>query len=183
MEPWKRNGSPEVTKIGWRYITRKLFTDPAGKAQEYYTMSKPGTISIATIALTSTHTVVIAEQFRPGPEKIFEELPGGGHDKGEEIEAAARRELHEETGYIADSMEYLGKMYKDAYSNGEWHYFLARDCVRDGEQHTDDGEFIAVKEISISQLFDNARRGRMTDTEAVFLAYEKLKEIQNETAN
>lgn len=183
MNEWPRVGEPEETKVGWRWLTRKVFIDPTGVEREYYTMAKIGTICIATIALTADNTVIVAEQFRPGPEKIFEELPGGGHDAGEEIEVAARRELHEETGYTAGSMEHLGKIYKDAYSNGEWHYFLARGCIKDGEQHTDDGEFISVKEISIEQLFENARNSRMTDTEAVFLAYEKLREIQNETTN
>lgn len=184
METWPRKIEPEEMKVGWRWLARKLFTDPSGKEREYYTMARLSTVCIATVALTPENTVIVAEQFRPGPEKIFEELPGGGHDKGEEIEAAARRELHEETGYVPDSMEYLGKIYKDAYSNGEWHYFLARGCTKDGEQHTDDGEFINVKEISIEQLFENAKNAHMTDTEAVFLAYETLKEIQNsETTN
>ena len=183
MEVWQRTSEPEVQKVGWRWLTRKEFVDPEGVKREYYTMAKIGTICIATIALTAENNVIVAEQFRPGPELIFEELPGGGHDEGEEIEEAARRELHEETGYAAGSMEYLGKVYKDAYSNSTWHYFLARGCARDGEQHTDDGEFINVKEISIAQLFDNARTGKMTDPEAVFLAYEQLKEAQHETTN
>ncbi len=185
MQTWQRVNEPETTKIGWRYLVRKEFIDPAGKKQEYYTVSQLDDICIATIALTSQNRVIIAEQFRPGPERIFEEIPGGGHDEGEDIEEAARRELHEETGFVAESMEYLGKVYKDAYSNSTWHYFLARGCVKDSEQHTDDGEFIAVKEISVEQLFDNARSGKMTDPEAVFLAYEKLKELEgrHETTN
>ena len=178
MKPWPHTIEPEQTKIGWRWLVRKVFTDPAGSEQEYYTMERLGTIHVATIALTVDNTVLVAEQFRPGPEKIFEELPGGGHDSGEEPEAAARRELHEETGYTPGSMEHLGVIYKDGYSNAETHYFLARDCVKDAEQHTDDGEFINVKEISIKQLLDNAYGARMSDVGWVFLAYDKLRELE-----
>lgn len=178
MKEWPRTSEPEEIKIGWRRLVRKVFLDPAGVEQEYYTKDSLDSISIATIALTPDNKVIVAEQFRPGPELIFEELPGGGHDKGETHEEAARRELHEETGYAAGTMTYLGKVHKDAYTNTTWHYFLATDCVTDGKQHTDDGEFINIKEISISQLFANARAGMMSDVDAVFLAYDTLKELE-----
>jgi ADP-ribose pyrophosphatase len=178
METWSRKDNPEEIKVGWRHLVRKVFSDPNGMEREYYTKERIGSIAIATIALTSQNRVIVAEQFRPGPEEVLEELPGGGHEPGESLELAARRELHEETGYAPGQMEYLGKVYKDAYTNTAWHFFLARDCVKDGDQHTDDGEFINVKEISIAQLFENARNAKMTDTDAVFLAYEKLKELE-----
>lgn len=181
MEAWKHTKPAEEIKVGWRTLVRKTFEDPEGKEQEYVTLAKIGSICIATIALTPHNTVIVAEQFRPGPEKMMQELPGGGHEAGEALDGAARRELHEETGYVAGSMKHLGAVYKDAYSNSVWHFFLARDCVADSEQHTDDGEYVTVKEISITELFANARNGRMTDTEAVLLAYDKLKTIEEET--
>ncbi len=178
MEPWPRAAEPEEIKVGWRRLVRKVFTDPEGREQEYYTKESIGTVCIATIALTPENNVVVAEQFRPGPEKILEELPGRGAEAGENIELAAARELHEETGYRVGTIRHLGAVYKDAYSNVESHYFLARDCVKDGGQHTDDGEYINVKEIAIAKLFENARTLMMTDTEAILLAYDELKKIQ-----
>lgn len=177
MKPWSHAKPHEEIKVGWRYLVRKTFIDPTGQEQEYVTLARLGTQCVATIALTPDGQVVIAEQFRVGPEKIMQEIPGGLVDDGESIEGAARRELHEETGYTAEKMIYLGEVFKDAYSNATWHFFLAEGCTADARQHTDAGEYIGIKLITIDQLFDNARNGRMTDIEAVFLAYEQLNSV------
>lgn len=131
------------------------------------------------VALTKDNRVIIANQYRPGPEKMMEEIPGGFLDPGEDPETACRRELTEETGYEADQMIYLGMVHKDAYHNAKWHYFLATDCIphKDGQQ-TEDTEFINVKLISVDQFLQNGREGKMTDTEALFLAYEKLLKLR-----
>lgn len=60
----------------------------------------------------------------------MQEIPGGLVDDGESIEGAARRELHEETGYTAEKMIYLGEVFKDAYSNATWHFFSPRAAQR-----------------------------------------------------
>ena len=178
MQPWQHSKPTEEIKVGWRYLVRKTFIDPEGVEQEYMTMARLHTQCVATIALTEDNKVVIAEQFRPGPEKIMQEIPGGLAYKDEDLAEAAARELHEETGYAAKHIAHLGTVYKDAYSNAVWNFFLAEGCHVDGEQHTDDGEHIVVKLIDIDTFFENARTHMMTDVEAVFLAYERLQTIK-----
>lgn len=180
MQGWKRTEPTVTHQVGHRTIITKTFSMPDGRSASFETISKEGSHCIATIALTRDNRVVVAEQFRVGPEKVFEELPGGGVElSDEDFEAAARRELQEETGYIAGSMQFLGAVYKDAYQNATWHFFLARDCTPDSHgQHLDDTEHVHVKLISIDRLIANAREGRMTDAEAVLLAYEDLRRIK-----
>lgn len=175
---WDKTKSDEVQKVGWRWLTTKWFRDPDGNEQEFVTTGRLGGRSVAVIALTPEYGVVIARQVRPGPEMVLDELPGGGVDDGEDIEVAARRELHEETGYTPGRIEYLGQAHKDAYSNTTSHFFLAYDCVRDGEPHPDEGEYIDVREITIDQLRENAMQGNMTDAIAVLLAHDQLKQIR-----
>ena len=63
------------------------------------------------------------------------------HVHGEDPEAAARRELFEETGYLADDWTYLGTYRVDANRGcGNGHFYLARGAREAGAIHADDLE-------------------------------------------
>lgn len=179
MQPWPHAAEPEEIKVGWRTIVKKVFTDPDGERLEAYIKDPLNTQCVAVIALTPDNHVVVNEMFRPGPEIVMYELPGGGSSDGDaDLKEGALRELHEETGYTTDDIEYVGKAYKDAWGNAVNHYFIARGCVKSGDQELDKEEFIETKEITIEELLQNARSGLMTDIDGVFFAYDKLKQIQ-----
>ncbi|SRR6266540_329548 len=178
IKPWKRVEPTVVHQIGFRTIITKHFEEDGKDMGSWETILPEHQGMAAVIALTTDNQVLIVRQFRPGPEKIFEEIPGGFVDAGETPEAAVRRELSEETGYQPGTLTYLGVDYKDAYSNGAWHYFLATECLRRTPQHLSEREVLELDTISISQLFENSRHGKMTDAVAVYLAQDTLKKIQ-----
>lgn len=179
MNKWQRVGEPKLVHNGWRKVFLKTFTTPDGKTMEAEIADEEGRQAAAIIALTAGNKVVIARQFRCGPELVFDELPGGAVEPGEDPKVAATRELLEETGYRAGTVEYLGEVYKHAWMNSKWHYYLATNCEPDPDgQQLEDFEFVEVELISVARLFENARNAKMTDTEAILLAYEKLKAIE-----
>lgn len=177
MKPWKRIEPTTVTKVGYRTIVTKTFVRPDGTVDTYDIKDAEHGRCVSTIALTPDNQVIIARQFRPGPERVMEEIPGGVVEPHEtDLEAAARRELLEETGYQAADMTYLGYEYRDSYTNTVWHYFLATGCtVSEHSPGPDEGEYITIEYIPIDTLIANARSGRMTDTSAVFMAYDILQ--------
>jgi ADP-ribose pyrophosphatase len=178
MAGWKKIKETS-TKVGWRWVTEKLFTDPSGTEQSFTTWSRPGGQCVAVIALTSDYQVVTAKQFRVGPEEIFYELPGGGVNADEDLAVAALREFSEETGYKSEMpAEYLGKVCHDAYTNDVNHYYLLTDCYKYREPHPDDGEFVEVALVSIEELIDNAKNFKMSDAAGVLLAYDRLMQLQ-----
>lgn len=182
--------SSEIRKVGdnfKRAVEVKKFRTEDGDNHEFTTFGLMNSRSGAVIALTPDNRVITTYQFRPGPERWMYELPGGGINEGEKPEVGALRELREETGYISDKVEFLGKLdARDAYMNGDWYYYLALDCQpsRAG-QELDVTEFeqgVEVKLISIEELINNAKTSQMTDPVAVLLAYDKLRQLEDKSA-
>lgn len=178
MESWQRIEPTSVTKVGWRKITTKTFRMPDGEATTFDTLHADGQEFATIIAVTKDKKVVIARQFRPGPELVMDELPGGFVDPGETPEVSAMRELLEETGYSAGNVQYLGAIHKDTYMNATWHVLFATDCEKTAEPEQGYTEHIEIDLISIDQLIINAKADKMTDHAAILLAYDNLIKLK-----
>lgn len=108
--------------------------------------------AVAVCAITPESEVIFVKQFRKPAEKPLLEIPAGKLEKGEERVAAAKRELEEETGYIADNLELIAEMYgSPGYSNEKVTIYLAKD-LKTGEMHLDEDEFINLETYSIDEL-------------------------------
>lgn len=182
MQAWKRVEPTKVQKVGWRTVVTKTFVLPNGQTTTFDTVWPEDQYFVHTIALTEDNKVVVSRCFRAGPEKIFDEIPGGFVDKGETPLEAAKRELLEESGYEAREIVSLGTSHKDTYMNATWETFFATNCRKVGAPTTHEAEEQGeVLLISIDDLIKNAKEDNMTDALAVFLAYDKLLELKGAT--
>ena len=125
--------------------------------------------SVAVVAITPENSVVLARQFRPGPGRILNELPGGYVEDDEDIADAAASELREETGYAGD-ITIVGTSWLAAASRTERFVALARDARRVAAPRNDDGEFCEVVLVSLSDFREHLRSGQLTDVDLGYLA-------------
>ena len=171
---WELISSERKGQVGRRAVVEKAFRMPDGSEAVFTVTGDGNSRAVACVALTPRQTAVLAEQYRPGPERVMTELPGGGAEPGESLAEAAARELAEETGYVPADLTYLGEMCYDAYFGGSRSYFLATGCERRQEQELDPTEFVTVREVALGDLVTLAMTGGMTDPGGVLLALPHL---------
>ncbi len=112
---------------------------------------------VMLIAVTDDDEILLVEQYRKPIEASVVELPAGlvGDlaDPAESIFEAAGRELEEETGYAAGSMDLLMTCPSSAGMSDEIVSFvLARDLHRTGPGGGDHSEDIAVLPVPLGQV-------------------------------
>ena len=147
---------PEVVWSG-RFIEAK-------RLGKWEFVSRTGGVTAAVIVAIDDGHVLLVEQYRVPIGALCLELPAGlvgDEEKGEEIEAAAIRELEEETGYRAGRMVELGRFYASPGMSSEGFTLLrAEGLAKVGEGGGVAGEEIEVHRVKLADVpaFVAARR-------------------------
>lgn len=136
-----------------------LLPDGSTATREY--IRHPG--AAVMIALLEDGQLVLERQWRQPLSRVLIELPAGKLDAGEDPLACARRELEEETGYIAELWSELATVHPCVgYSDERLVFFLARG-LRQGCARPDHGEHLEVFSATLDQCLEWARQGVITD--------------------
>ncbi|MGQ0579164.1 MAG: NUDIX domain-containing protein [Betaproteobacteria bacterium] len=112
-------------------------------------------------------SVLLERQFRYPVGSHFYELPAGKLESDEPPLETARRELQEETGYVAAQWRELGRLHPCVgYSNETIDFFLARGLEFKGAR-LDKGEFLETLRLPLAEALEWIRRGRISDTKTI----------------
>jgi ADP-ribose pyrophosphatase len=112
------------------------------------------------VALTDDHEVVVERNYKHGPRQVCVNLPAGDLELGEDALEAAKRELLEETGYVAQAWSFLGAFVEDGNRGcGRAHLYLATGARRVAEPASGDLEEMFIDLMSLPDLFEATRRG------------------------
>ena len=107
--------------------------------------------------------LLLIRQYRYAAEQYLYEIPAGRLDAGEEPATCARRELREETGCEAASVEHLFTMYTTpGFTDEKIHVFMAVGLTR-GEDSREADEFIEVETMRLSRALSLVERGEIQD--------------------
>jgi ADP-ribose pyrophosphatase len=108
---------------------------------------------VNVIPLTPEGGVVLIRQFRAGTEEVALEIPGGMIEAGEQPGSAAARELTEETGFVAGSLELLGMVRPNpAFLDNRCFTYLAKGCLPTASTDFDPDERIEVEVVPLEHV-------------------------------
>jgi len=137
--------------------------DGAEAVREY--IRHPGAVLV--VALLDDGRVVLERQFRYPHGRDFIELPAGKLEPGEPHLETAKRELLEETGYVAAEWRRLGVIHTSiGYTDESIEMFLARRLTK-RQAKLDDEEFLEVFDVPFEEAVAMVRDGRITDAKSV----------------
>jgi ADP-ribose pyrophosphatase len=146
-------------------VRRDTVRLPDGKQATREFVTHPG--AVVMIAELPNGKLLFERQFRYPLDRVFLELPAGKIHPGEDIQLTARRELQEETGYVAEHWHYLGVIHPCiGYSDERIEIFFAQGLSHVGHA-LDEGEFLEVHELHLDEAMEAVRDGRLTDGKSV----------------
>ena len=175
---WERLRSERLLETPYFALRSDRLRLPDGEIKDpYYVVERPDAAII--FPLTREGEVVLVRQYRPPLERMELGLPAGLVEEGERPEAAARRELLEETGYSGGEWEPLGSLASSPSLKDNWAYlFLARGVEETSAPDPDEHELVEVIKVPVEELPDLVLTGEIVSSSgvaAVMLALQRLK--------
>lgn len=127
--------------------------------------------------------ILLVEQFRYPLQKTSIELPAGKLERNEDVFAAAKRELEEETGFVSDNWTELGYIYTSpGFCDEKLYLYLAKDLVYK-KQNPDEDEIIECFEETIDNVFEMVHNGRISDAKTICALFRARKFLDDKTCS
>ena len=103
-----------------------------GEQRQYERISTHANGAVLIIPCISDHEIIMIREYSAGTDRYELVFPKGLVDKGESIEQAAQRELREEIGYGAESLQYLrSTTVSPGYMAFETHLLIAQNLFNE----------------------------------------------------
>lgn len=136
--------------------------------------------AVCVLAVTATNKIVLVKQYRKAIEKVSYEIPAGKLEIGENAdpEAAALRELEEETAY-SGKLRLLYDFYSAiGFCNERLRLYVASDLEKvENPRAQDEDETLELLEVSMDEALSLIYSGDICDAKTIMaIQYWQLQE-------
>jgi ADP-ribose pyrophosphatase len=143
---------------------------PSGAEYDLEIVRHPGAAAVVPLLsdpASPDPTVLLIEQYRYATGGTIWEVPAGVLEAGEDPADCARRELTEETGAVAETVEHLTTVYTTpGFTDEQIHVFLATGLSQ-GEPKHEANEFIKMKPLPLARALEMIRDGEIVDAKSI----------------
>lgn len=138
---------------------------PSGAViDRHVTVNQPAAVMLP---LRGEEEILLIRQYRLPMRQRLWELPAGRCDPGESEEAAARRELIEETGYRAGKLTRMLDFFSaPGFASEHMFAFLAEDLTA-GEADPEPYELIETRWVSVAEALEMIRRNEIREAKSI----------------
>jgi len=159
----KTLSSSIIYETRWMRLRQDEISRPSGAIGTYTVVEKE---DFAVIAAIQDNEIYLVQQYRyPVSERCWE-MPQGSYSDTEKLSPAdiAMRELKEETGLVAGTIEKIGFFYEAyGYSSQGCHVFLATDLKFIGQKLEPEEEDLVSRAFSLDDFHSMIRQGVIKD--------------------
>jgi ADP-ribose pyrophosphatase len=161
IQSWKCLSQKTVYENPWITVYEDQVQLPKGRTTIYGVVEASDFVGI--VPLLDANTVVMTRQYRYIQDEVTWEIVSGAIDNNEIPEQAAQRELREEVGYQADTLELISVMRSNKSLMRDLGYiFIAHGLTPYAEEPDETEEFETVQ-ISLRDALDMIKRHEITD--------------------
>ncbi len=164
--PWKKLSRKEIYENPWIKVSEDQVINPNG-GHGIYGLIHFKNKAIGIIPIDDAGNTYLVGQYRYALNEYSWEIPMGGGPLEENSLAAAKRELLEETGLVAQEWQfYMELRTSNSVTDEKGYIYLAR-TLHQREPQFDETEDLKIKKLPLSEVFKMLDNGEITDAISV----------------
>jgi len=163
---WKTLSSETVYENAWLELSHRDVINPSGN-KGIYGLVKFKNQAIGVIPMDAEGNIYLVGQFRYAIDEYSWEIPEGGGLLGTDPLEAAKRELKEETGLVANKWTKLARIHtSNSATNEEGFLYIAEELIQK-EAEPEDTEDLQIRKVSLNDAVEMVMRSEITDSLSV----------------
>lgn len=160
----------------WKRLSRAVLLDhprikivedevvlPDGKMVKYIRHAPARRHSVIILAVNDHDELLVQREYSYPPDQVMWQLPGGAMEEGEDIIVAAKRELQEESGLIAEDYQLIGYYYVDNRRTDCRQFVVLCRSFTSVAMQNDPEEFIESSWLPLADVKGKISNGEITN--------------------